>query len=31
MMRASIRDTREAFSVERMLNEYVAQIYARSS
>ncbi|MEO0558959.1 MAG: alpha-glucan family phosphorylase [Bacteroidota bacterium] len=28
MMRASILDTREAFSVERMLREYVAQMYA---
>lgn len=29
MMRASIRDTRDAFSVERMLREYVAQLYTR--
>jgi len=27
MMRASIRDTRDAFSVERMLREYVEQLY----
>ncbi len=27
MMRASIRDTRDAFSVERMLREYVDQLY----
>ena len=31
MMRASIQDTREAFSVERMLREYVSQMYAPSS
>lgn len=28
MMRASIRDTREAFSVERMLRQYVETLYA---
>ncbi|GAB5536884.1 MAG: alpha-glucan family phosphorylase [Rubricoccaceae bacterium] len=31
MMRASILDTREAFSVERMLREYMTQMYAPSS
>jgi hypothetical protein len=31
MMRASIESTREAFSVERMLMEYVERMYRRST